>query len=99
LIDEQSKAITISLEGTAAGREPRAVAEDFRQMLLEQVGQAQPAVKVEFKTLEDLDTLVSVGGTNVPAAHFIVSLSLNSGSKAPASGPAERKGKSKKEES
>jgi hypothetical protein len=99
LIDEQSKAITISLEGTAAGREPRAVAEDFRQMLLEQVGQAQPAVKVEFKTLEDLDTLVSVGGTNVPAAHFIVSLSLNSGSKSPASGPAERKGKSKKEES
>jgi len=98
LIDEQGKAITISLEGTAAGREPRAVAEDFRQMLLEQVGKEQPAVKVEFRTLEDLDTLVSVGGNNVPAAHFTVSVTLNTGSKPPAPGPADRKSKSKKEE-
>jgi hypothetical protein len=99
LIEDQSKTITISLEGTAAGREPRAVAEDFRQMLLEQVGKEQPAVKVEFKALEDLDTLISVSGNNVPAAHFIVSVSLNPESKAPASGPGERKSKSKKEES
>ena len=98
LIDEQGKAITISLEGTAAGREPRAVAEDFRQMLLEQVGKEQPAVKVEFRTLEDLDTLVSVGGNNVAAAHFTVSVTLNTGSKPPAPGPADRKSKSKKEE-
>src|SRR5438270_2116015 len=96
---EESKAITISLEGTAAGREPRAVAEDFRQMLLEQIGKEQPGVKVEFRTLEDLDTLVNVGGNNAAAAHFIISANLSTGTKTPAPGPAERKSKSKKEES
>jgi len=99
MIDESNKATTISLEGTAAGREPRAVAEDFRQMLLEQLGKEQPGLKVEFRTLEDLDTLVSVGGNNVAAAHFIISVNLNTGAKTPASRPAERKSKSKKEES
>src|SRR5205823_8511603 len=98
-IEEQSKAITILLEGTAAGREPRAVAEDFRQMLLEQLAKEQPGVKVEFRTLEDLDTLISMGGNNVAAAHFIVSVNANTGPKAPASAPAERKSKTRKEES
>jgi hypothetical protein len=98
-VEEEGKAINISLEGTAAGREPRSVAEDFRQMLLEQVGKERPAVKVEFKTLEDLDTLINVGGNNVPSAHFVVSLTLSNGSKAPTPGPADRKSKSKKEES
>ena len=99
VIEESNKAITISLEGTAAGREPRAVAEDFRQMLLEQIGKEQPGVKVEFRTLEDLDTLVNVGGNNAAAAHFIISVNLSTGAKAPPPGPAERKSKSKKEES
>src|SRR5438105_7448226 len=96
---EEGKAITISLEGTAAGREPRAVAEDFRQMLLEQLGKEQPGVKVEFRALEDLDTLVNVGGNNAAAAHFIISVNLSTGAKTPPTGPDERKSKSKKEES
>jgi hypothetical protein len=98
-VEEEGKTINISLEGTAAGREPRSVAEDFRQMLLEQVGKERAAVKVEFKTLEDLDTLVDIGGNNVPSAHFIVSVSLSNGSKTPTPAPADRKSKSKKEES
>jgi len=97
--DEPNKTTTISLEGTAAGREPRAVAEDFRQMLLEQLGKEEAGLKVEFKALEDLDTMLSVGGNNVAAAHFVISINLNAGAKTPASGPAERKSKSKKEES
>src|SRR6476469_341309 len=52
---EELKGITITLDGVAGGREPRGVAEDFRQMLLEQIGKGEPSVKVEFKTLEDLD--------------------------------------------
>ena len=98
-VEEEGKTISISLEGTAAGREPRSVAEDFRQMLLEQVGKELAAVKVEFKTLEDLDALVNVGGNNLPSAHFIVSVSLSNGSKTPTPAPADRKSKSKKEES
>ena len=50
----------------AAGREPRAAAEDLRQLLLEQLGQSYSDVKVEFKTLEDLDTIVNIGGATWP---------------------------------
>ena len=74
---EDDKGITITLDGVAGGREPRGVAEDFRQMLLEQIGKEQPTVKVEFKTLEDLDTTVSVGGNNVTTAHFVVMVGLD----------------------
>ena len=48
------KGVTVSIEGTAAGREPRAAAEDLRQMLVEQLSQSYKDVKIEFKTLEDL---------------------------------------------
>jgi hypothetical protein len=58
---EDDKGITITLDGVAGGREPRGVAEDFRQMLLEQIGKEEPSVKVEFKTLEDLD-MTCLGG-------------------------------------
>ena len=96
---EEEKGITITLDGVAGGREPREVAEDFRQMLLEQIGKEEPSVKVEFKTLEDLDTTVSVGGTNVTTAHFIVMVGWDPFPKAPEPAPSERKSKSKKEES
>src|ERR1043166_7609221 len=36
---DANKAVELTIEGFAAGREPRAVAEDLRQMLLEQFGQ------------------------------------------------------------
>src|ERR1051326_2214806 len=62
MVEEEKGLVTVTLDGIAGGREPRGVAEDFRQMLLEQVGKEQPTVKVEFKTLEDLDNTVAVGG-------------------------------------
>lgn len=74
---DEEKGVTVSMEGTAAGREPRAVAEDFRQMLIEQVGRSGNAAKVDFKTLEDLDTAVAIGGANMPAAHFNLTVSFN----------------------
>jgi hypothetical protein len=96
---EEEKGITITLDGVAGGREPRGVAEDFRQMLLEQIGKEQPSVKVEFKALEDLDTTVSVGGNNVTTAHFIVMVGLDPFSKPPEPAPSERKSKPRREES
>src|SRR5207248_1557897 len=74
---EEERGISITLDGVAGGREPRGVAEDFRQMLLEQIGKEQPSVKVEFKVLEDLDTTVSVGGNSVTTAHFVVMVGLD----------------------
>ena len=66
------------IEGLAAGREPRAAAEELRQLLLEQLGQSYHDVKVEFKTLEDLDTLVNIGGANMAMARFGLSVDFQS---------------------
>ena len=60
----------------AAGREPRAAAEDLRQMLVEQLGQSYSEVKVEFKALEDFDTIVNVGGTNMAMAHYVLTVNF-----------------------
>jgi hypothetical protein len=76
---DENKGISVSLEGVAAGREPRSVAEDLRQMLIEQLGHSYSGVKVEFKTLEDLDTIVNVGGTNMPMAHYLLGINFNPG--------------------
>jgi hypothetical protein len=76
---DETKGISVSLEGVAAGREPRSVAEDLRQMLIEQLGHGYSGVKVEFKTLEDLDTIVNVGGTNMPMAHYLLGINFNPG--------------------
>ena len=62
--------ISVTIEGLAAGREPRAAAEELRQLLLEQLGQSYSDVKVEFKALEDLDTIVNIGGSNMAMARF-----------------------------
>jgi hypothetical protein len=74
---DDNKGVNVMVEGLAAGREPRAAAEELRQLLLEQLGQGYHDVKVEFKTLEDLDTLAKIGGANMPMARFALSLSFN----------------------
>ncbi len=75
IVDEKTVAVTI--EGIAAGREPRAAAEDLRQLLSEQLGQTYSDVKIEFKTLEDLDTLINVSGTNMPVARYTLGVALS----------------------
>jgi hypothetical protein len=73
---EDSKGVSVMIEGLAAGREPRAAAEELRQLLLEQLGKSYHEVKVEFKTLEDLDTLVKIGGDNMAMARFGLSVTF-----------------------
>lgn len=92
---EDQKGVSLTLEGTAAGREPRAAAEDLRQMLLEQMGQNYKEVKVEFKALEDLDTIVNVGGANMAMAHYSLLITFNPDSrKSAAAAPPARVAKS-----
>src|SRR5207245_3536134 len=76
-VQDENREIDVSLEGIAAGREPRSVAEDLRQMLLEQFHQSYSDVKAEFKTLEDLDTIVNVDGTHMATAHYILTVNFN----------------------
>jgi hypothetical protein len=74
---EENKGVTVSIEGVAAGREARAAAEDLRQMLTEQLGKRYGEVKVEFKALEDLDTIVNVGGASMAMARYNLSVNFN----------------------
>jgi hypothetical protein len=74
-VQEDGK-ITLIAEGLAAGREPRAAAEELRQLLAEQLGQSYKEVKVEFKALEDLDTIVNIGGSNQAMARFSINASF-----------------------
>jgi hypothetical protein len=76
-VTEDNKGVSVMIEGMASGREPRAAAEELRQLLLEQLGQSYRDVKVEFKALEDLDTLVNIGGANMAMARFGLSVSFN----------------------
>src|SRR5450755_31443 len=89
-VTDDNKGVSVMIEGLAAGREPRAAAEELRQLLLEQLGQSYHDVKVEFKTLEDLDTLVKIGGANMAMARFALSASFNPSATAKAAPPPAR---------
>jgi hypothetical protein len=82
--------ISIGLEGLAAGREPRAAAEELRQLLLEQLGQSYTEVKVEFKSLEDLDTIVNIGGSNMAMARFSIGATFSTAASKPSPTPGPR---------
>ena len=85
---EDNKGVSVMIEGVAAAREPRSAAEDLRQMLVEQLTQAGYGdVKVEFKALEDLDTIVNVSGSSMAMAHYILAVTFNPAAK-PAAAPA-----------
>jgi hypothetical protein len=88
---DDAKGVSITIEGLAAGREPRAAAEDLRQMLSEQLAHDYSEVKVEFKSLEDLDTVVNLGGTHMPMARYNLAIIFKSGAQAkPSPTPTQR---------
>jgi hypothetical protein len=76
-VSEDRRTVAMTLDGIAAGREPRADAEELRQLLIDQLGRSYGEVKVEFKSLEDLDTIVSVAGANMPMARYSISATFN----------------------
>src|ERR1700704_150870 len=82
--------ISVVIEGLAAGREPRAAAEELRQLLLEQLQQGYNDVKVEFKTLEDLDTLVKIGGSNMAMHRFAINATFPTVAAKPSPTPGPR---------
>ena len=87
---DENQNVSVMVEGLAAGREPRAAAEELRQLLLEQLSQSYHDVNVEFKTLEDLDTLAKIGGANMATAKFSLSVTFNPFAKAKTTGSASK---------
>ena len=73
----EKKGVSVMVDGVAAGREPRAAAEDLRQLLLEQLSRHYGDVKVEFKTLEDLDTIVNVGGSSLAMSRYVLNITFD----------------------
>jgi hypothetical protein len=98
---EEDKGVAVTVEGVAAAREARAAAEDLRQLLIEQLSQSYRDVKVEFKTLEDLDTIANVGGVNMAMARYVLTIHFNPGlaTAKPAPPPTNRRSKQKNESS
>src|SRR5437016_6918729 len=76
LDDEKGGSVSVMIDGVAAAREPRSAAEDLRQMLLEQLAKSYHDVKVEFKTLEDLETVANIGGAKTPMARYNILVSF-----------------------
>jgi len=97
--EDKGGGIVITIDGVAAAREPRSTAEDLRQMLLEQIGKNYHDVKAEFKTLEDIETVANLGGTNVPMSRYVLSVTFNPNAVAkPGATPAVGRKKAKKDE-
>ena len=82
-VSDDNKLVTLSVQGLAAGREPRSAAEELRQLLNEQLSQSYSEVKVEFKSLEDLDTIINVAGSNMAIARYALGVTFNPASAAP----------------
>ena len=95
--EDKGGGVTVTIDGVAAAREPRSAAEDVRQMLLEQLGKSYHDVEAEFKTLEDVETVASINGSNVPMSRYVLSITFNPNASAKASAtppPGHRKSKS-----
>ncbi len=75
-IGEKNSSVDATIEGLAAAREPRAAAEEFRQLLTEQLEKNYNNVKVSFRNLEDLDTMVSLAGAPTPSARFVLNVTF-----------------------
>jgi hypothetical protein len=74
---ERDQSVAVTLEGIAAAREPRAAAEDLRQLLIEQLEKSYGNVTVNFKNLEDLETVVNLSGVPTASARFVLSVNFN----------------------
>src|SRR5205085_3464512 len=97
--EEKGGGVTVTLDGVAAAREPRSAAEDLRQMLVEQLSKSYHDVKAEFKTLEDVETVANIGGTNVPMSRYLLSVTFNPSAAKPSAKPAPGRRKQKSDES
>jgi Tfp pilus assembly protein PilN len=73
---ETGRRCQISLEGLAAGEEPRRVAEELRVALLERLGSTYKNVTAVFRNLEDSPQKVTLDGASLATAHFNIGLNF-----------------------
>ena len=66
----------ITIEGLAAGEEPRRVAEELRVRLIEQLGTSYKNVTASFRNLEDGTEKVMINGAPTATAHFNIGINF-----------------------
>lgn len=72
------KRCTLSIDGVAAGSEPRQVAEEFRRTVVERFGEKFNGASATFKSLEDSTETVRVDGKIAPTATFSINIQMQS---------------------
>jgi hypothetical protein len=73
---DDTRRCTMSIDGMAAGTEPRQVAEEFRRTIAEVFGERFKEVTSTFRTLEDGPTTVKLKGQPAPTATFSINIQL-----------------------
>ena len=68
--------VGLTILGISAGREPRAVAERFRQSMEDRLGKAYGTVSSQFVSLENSDTPIVLGGKSFATANFSISFQI-----------------------
>lgn len=76
---EDVKRCTLTIDGIAAGEEPRQVAEEFRKSIADRFGEKFQTASATFKSLEDSAESVRVDGKLTPTATFSINIQLQSG--------------------
>ncbi|MEQ1860121.1 MAG: hypothetical protein ABMA13_09310 [Chthoniobacteraceae bacterium] len=89
---EDLKKAQMTFDGIAAGPDPRRVAEDLRQALVETFGKKYKHVTASFRQLDEGAEMASLDGKSLPTATFGITISLQVGEDQPATPPpADRK--------
>ena len=81
--NDGAKRCTLTLDGIAAGEDPRKVAEDLRRSLSEQFSTRYKSVTSVFRSLEDSPETVSLQGKKVPTAIFGINVVMQAGESQP----------------
>jgi hypothetical protein len=75
--DPKDEKVTITIEGLAAGRVPRAAAEQFRISLSDVLGRAYKGASATFHTLDETSMSAPVDGKQLPTARFTIDIKLD----------------------
>jgi Tfp pilus assembly protein PilN len=81
---DQLKRCTLTIDGIAAGAEPRTTAEELRKSFSETFGAGYKNVSSAFKVLEDGKENATLDGQSLPTALFSISVQLQIGEAPPA---------------
>lgn len=85
---EALRKIQMTIEGVAAGEEPRSVAEDFRMALVGRLTKKFKNVNSSYKTLDEVAEPQTINGKSYRIATFSISVTFNSGTEPPPPVPA-----------